>query len=289
MNHIIFGFLKGILIGLANIIPGVRGGTIAVILGIFDNLINAINNFWRDIKKNLIFLTPIVSGALFSILFFSSILKFCLREYSLPTNLFFAGLVFGSIPLIYKKAIKNSFKAYHFICATIAALFVIFISNVSINNISEISENVSLLLITKIFFGGILAAIAMIIPGISGSFILVLLGLYTTIINAISNISQCALNFSNKILLINTGAIILSFGLGILLGIIFASRLISALLEKFYTVTYFFILGLVIGSIYGIFASPITYQSGTNNFMILISIITFFIGAVISYFLGDRN
>lgn len=289
MDHMIFRFLKGILIGLANIIPGVSGGTIAVILGIFDNLINAINNFWRDIKKNLIFLTPIVSGALFSILFFSSVLKFCLWKYSLPTNLFFVGLVFGSIPLIYKKATKNNFNAYHFICAVIATLFVIFISNARINNISEISENVSLILIIKIFLGGILAAIAMIIPGISGSFIMVLLGLYPTIINAISNIPQCILNLSNKTLLVNTGATISSFALGIFLGIILASRLISVLLDKFYAITYFFILGLVIGSIYGIVASPMTYQSGINNFMILSGIITFFIGAIISYFLGDKN
>ena len=285
----IFGFLKGILIGLANIIPGVSGGTIAVILGIFDNLIDAINNFARDIKKNLIFLTPIVSGALFSILFFSSVLKFCLREYSLPTNLFFAGLVFGSIPLIYKKATKNNFNAYHFVYTVVATVFVIFISNVNINNIFEIGENFSLILITKIFFGAILAAIAMIIPGISGSFIMVLLGIYPTIINAISNIPQCVLNFSNKTLLINTGATISSFALGILLGIIFASKLISGLLEKFYTSAYFCILGLVIGSIYGIFTSPMTYQSGINNFMILIGIVTFFMGTIISYFLGDKN
>ena len=118
---------------------------------------------------------------------------------------------------------------------------------------------------------------------------MVLLGIYPTVINSISNISRCLLNLSDKNLLMRTGAIIFSLGLGLILGILLISRLISVLLEKFYSETYFCILGLIIGSIYGIFASPMTYQSGINNFMILISVISFFVGAIISYFLGEKN
>ncbi len=289
MNKIFLGFLKGIFIGLANIIPGVSGGTIAVILGIFDDLIDTINNFFRDIKKNLGFITPIGFGILFSILFFSSILELCLKKYSLPTNIFFIGLIFGSIPLIYKKAIKNGIKKNYFLYTIISILIVVLASNFNKNGATQINNDISFIFLLKIFFGGLLAAIAMIIPGISGSFIMVLLGIYPTVINSISNISRCLLNLSDKNLLIRTGAIIFSLGLGLILGILLISKLISVLLEKFYSETYFCILGLIIGSIYGIFASPMTYQSGINNFMILISVISFFVGAIISYFLGEKN
>ena len=289
MNKIFLGFLKGIFIGLANIIPGVSGGTIAVILGIFDDLIDTINNFFRDIKKNLGFITPIGFGILFSILFFSSILELCLKKYSLPTNIFFIGLIFGSIPLIYKKAIKNGIKKNYFLYTIISILIVILAASFNKNGATQINNDISFIFLLKIFFGGLLAAIAMIIPGISGSFIMVLLGIYPTVINSISNISRCLLNLSDKNLLLRTGAIIFSLGLGLFLGILLISRLISVLLEKFYSETYFCILGLIIGSIYGIFASPMTYQSGINNFMILISVISFFVGAIISYFLGEKN
>ena len=157
------------------------------------------------------------------------------------------------------------------------------------NGVTQINNDISFIFLLKIFFGGLLAAIAMIIPGISGSFIMVLLGIYPTVINSISNISRCLLNLSDKNLLLRTGAIIFSLGLGLILGILLISKLISVLLEKFYSETYFCILGLIIGSIYGIFASPMTYQSGINNFMILISVISFFVGAIISYFLGEKN
>ena len=289
MNKTFLGFLKGIFIGLANIIPGVSGGTIAVILGIFDDLIDTINNFFRDIKKNLGFITPITFGVLFSILFFSSILELCLKKYSLPTNIFFVGLIFGSISIIYKKAIKNGAKKNYFLYTVISILIVILASNFNKDSVTQINNDLSFIFLLKIFFGGLLAAIAMIIPGISGSFIMVLLGIYPTVINSVANISRCLLNLSDKNLLIQTGAIIFSLGLGLILGILLISRLISVLLEKFYSETYFCILGLIIGSIYGIFASPMTYQSGINNFMILISVISFFVGAIISYFLGEKN
>ena len=289
MNKIFFGFLKGIFIGLANIIPGVSGGTIAVILGIFDDLIDAINNFFSDIKKNLRFIMPIGFGVLFSILSFSSILELCLKKYSLPTNIFFIGLIFGSIPVIYKKAIKNGLKRNYFLYILISILIVILASNFNNDNTAQINNDLSFIFILKIFLGGLLAAIAMIIPGISGSFVMVLLGIYPTVINSVANISRCLLNLSDKSLLIQTGAIIFSLGVGVISGILLISKLISVLLEKFYSETYFCILGLIIGSIYGIFASPMTYQSGINNFMILISVISFFVGAIISYFLGERN
>lgn len=282
-------FVKGMFVGIANIIPGVSGGTIAVILGIFDKLIDAVNNFTGDIRKNLEFILSIGFGIVFSILVFSSLLEFCLSKYSLPTSTFFVGLVFGSIPLIYKKSILKGIKSLYFIPMIISIGIVILFSTLNSNNTGRIEEVISFLFLTKIFFGGFLAAAAMIIPGISGSFIMVLLGIYPTVIHAISNVSRCIMNLSDITLLTNTSATIAILGLGVIFGILIISKVISFLMDKFYSVTYFSILGLVIGSIYGIFSAPITYQSGVNVFSILASLVTLVIGVATSHILGERS
>lgn len=289
MKHNFINFIKGMFIGIANIIPGVSGGTIAVILNVFDQIINVINNFSKDIKKNLNFILPLGLGIVFSILVFSSFLEFCLNNYSLPTNLFFVGLVCGSIPIIYKKSILNGTKSYYILLTLMSVAIVILISMMKNNNISNINEEIEILFLAKIFLGGFLAAAAMIIPGISGSFVMILLGIYPHVIHTISNISKCFLNISDKNLLISTGVTVAALGFGIILGILFISKVISFLMDKFYGATYSAILGLVIGSVYGIFSTPITYQSGVNSFTIMVSAVTFTIGAIISYFLGEKN
>ena len=110
MNKFLNLFLKGIFVGIANIIPGVSGGTIAVVLRIFDQMIDAINNFFKNPKKHIKFLIPLFLGAVFGIVLFSKLLEFCLAKESLPTSLFFVGLVVGSIPLIYTQAKKKEIK-----------------------------------------------------------------------------------------------------------------------------------------------------------------------------------
>lgn len=289
MRHCLINFLKGIFVGIANVIPGVSGGTIAVILGIFDQIIDTINDFKKDINKNLKFIISIGLGAGFSILAFSSILEFCLNKYSLPTSTFFAGLVTGSIPVIYKKATKNGTEISYILLTMIATVLVILISNLNSNDQTEIIKDISFIFLVKMFFGGLLAAAAMIIPGISGSFVMILLGIYPTVVHTVANVSKCLLNLSDKELLINTGLTLISLGSGVILGILIISKIISALIERFYSITYFCILGLIIGSIYGIFSRPITYQSGVNNRAILASIISFILGSLISYILGEKN
>ena len=103
MNYL-FLFFKGIIVGVANVIPGVSGGTIAVVLHIFDRMIEAINHFTSDIKKHVKFLLPLGAGAAVGVLAFSVLIDYTLTNYSLPTCGFFAGLVAGSLPLIWGMA-----------------------------------------------------------------------------------------------------------------------------------------------------------------------------------------
>ena len=270
MNFLL-NFLKGIFVGVANIIPGVSGGTIAVILGIFDRLISAINSLFSNFKKSFLFLLPIGLGAVAGILALSRLLGFCLENYSFPTNYFFVGLVAGSVPLIYGKAshkgVKPGYIASAVIAFAIVVLFTLLKDPGTTVSITELS-----LPNAAIFLGaGAIAAAAMVIPGISGSFVLVLLGLYPSVLKALNTLNI---------------PLLLSLGVGIILGVLLISKLISIVMERAYSVTYFAILGLIIGSLYSIAADPATYASGVSAASVIVSVVTFAVGFFLALILG---
>ena len=102
--------LRGAVIGVANVIPGVSGGTMAVVMNVYDKLIGAVSRFRRDWKKNLLILIPIVLGAGIGILAFSSLIKYLLSQYPMAVNFFFMGLIVGSVPMIFRRATSGKFK-----------------------------------------------------------------------------------------------------------------------------------------------------------------------------------
>lgn len=287
MKNFIMLLIKGIFVGVANIIPGVSGGTIAVVLGIFDRLIDAINNFYKDLKKYFIFLIPIGLGMVFGIVGFSTVIDFTLTNYSLPTTLFFIGLVVGSIPLIYKKATEKSFKPIYVVPTIIACLIVVLFSVLSPDEARQTGA-VDMLMMIKLFFGGIIAAAAMVIPGISGSFMMVLMGLYSTVLHTIAGIKDYLRSPADIQLLIGLLSVLIPLGIGVVIGILLISKVIAILMKKYYSITYFSIFGLMLGSIFGMFNDPITYQSGVNAMAIVISVITFAVGFALSTVLGKE-
>ncbi len=280
------GFLKGILVGVANIIPGVSGGTIAVVLGIFDELIDAINNFYKDFKRYFKFLLPVGLGAAFGIVAFSSLIEYSLTKYSFPTSMFFVGLVIGSIPLIYAKASEKKFRKEYAIPFVAALCIVAYLSL-----IKEPSGAADLAAATPsdmayLFFGGAIAAAAMVIPGISGSFIMILLGLYPNVIHAIASLKLLLYSPTDINLITSIAVTLIPLGLGVIAGILLISKIISILLKKMYAPTYFAILGLVFGSVFGIFNDPITYQSGMSLPVMFAGVAALAAGCVISLRLG---
>lgn len=282
-------FLKGILMGVANIIPGVSGGTLAVSLNIFDELIKSINDLFKNPKKSLSFLIPIFLGIGFGILAFSSLIEYGLTNASFMTNMFFVGLIVGSIPLIYGKAvIKGHSYLDYALCAGVFILMVFM--TLESGNVTEsaVTETVTFSVMIKYFLIGIVASSAMIVPGISGSFLLMTLGVYNTIIFSISNLVVYLKDVSNISLLMQSLYILVPTGLGIVIGIFLVSKIIVILLEKAQTKLYFCVLGLIFGSIFAIFYNPLTYQSGINITDILIGGIMFILGGVISKNLGGK-
>jgi putative membrane protein len=286
-----FLVLTGVVGGMANIIPGVSGGTIAVVLGIFDELIGCVNHFTKDIKKNLLFLLPLLAGMAVGIVGLGSIIEYCMANFSFQTAVFFVGLVVGSIPLIYKKANeKKDIKPSYYAATVLAVLLVIALALIKPDESAGADVAVTPIFMVILFFGGLIAAAAMVVPGISGSFMMILMGLYPTVLRTISMIRDWLTHITDFSLLLEIIKIAAPLGLGILAGIILISKLIAFLLNKFHTVTYLAILGLMLGTVYAIFVDPATYQSDALLTLpiLAVAVVTFAAGSVIAFFLGKE-
>ena len=276
MKNNVLLVIKGFFVGIANIIPGVSGGTLAITLGIYEELIEAISHFFKKIKSNIKFLIPIGIGAFTAIVIGSRIIEISLEKYTLPTLLFFTGLILGGMPMLFGK-IKKNIRGSHaliFLAPFVVVIGIMFLK----------SGNVFVLVdfdawgYFKLFLVGMIAAATMIIPGISGSFMLMVMGYYEPIINAINEFTS----FNN---LWNNFWILMPFGIGVLLGIIVIAKIIEFLFQKFEVPTYFGIIGFVLASLIGIFTS-----AGNLVFtptFIIVGIILMVLGFVIAYKLGD--
>lgn len=276
-ENIILG-IKGFIIGVANIIPGVSGGTLAITLGLYEDIIGAISHFFRDIKKNIKLLLAVGIGAVLSLLILSNVIGYSLEHYPIPTTLFFVGLILGGMPILLKKVKGNTKKISNWIILAITfgivILFTFMKEGSSLVNLGSLDFGGYLLL----FVVGIVAAATMVIPGISGSFVLMLLGYYEPIINTIRDLSHFHNIGSNLLILI-------PFGIGIVVGIIGIAKIIEWLLKKFEVPTYFGIIGFVLASLISIIISIGAFD---NIVQIVIGIILAVLGFGIAYQLGER-
>lgn len=236
-------FFKSILIGIANVIPGVSGGTVAVILNIYDDILEKIANFLDVEFKTKIeyfkYLSIVIAGAILGILVFANLISFSIKNYPKITSTFFTLLIVPSIPYIIKdfdyKKLKNIIS---FIAGLIFMAIFIYLalkygqksafSMLSYNLTSTGCFEKTYLI--KLFISGMLAAAAMIIPGISGSLLLLMLGEYYNILHFISTFSIRPLIF-------------VIFGAGT--GLVVFSKMISFLLDKYREITMFFLTGII--------------------------------------------
>ena len=270
MKHII-NFFKGMIIGIANVIPGVSGGTMAVSTGIYEELIHTISTFFHNFKetfkKNMMFLIPIVLGAGIGIIAFSKLLKFTLENYAMQTQFAFIGLILGSIPFVFKKSIEKGFSWKYLIPGIITftiGIVLAVLEMLGITGNAVESFDINFINVVLLFIYGVISAVSMVVPGISGSFILLLLGAYSAIISAISSLNILVL---------------IPFGIGVV-GILLASKIINFLLEHFYGYTYFAIIGFVIGSLLAI------YPGFSFDIAGAISVICLVLGFVASFFIS---
>lgn len=247
-------FLSGLVFGTANVIPGVSGGTMLVIFGVFDRLTESISGI-KSILKNLPFLIAFGLGAGSGILISAKVISSMFEMFGVQTNMFFIGLILGGIPLIYK--IGTTEKKAKPLCAlpfVIAAAVVIGLSvldklDILSLGLEESVTGFDLVFSLKLIGCAALAAVTMIIPGISGSFVMMLLGVYETIIGALKD-----LNFW----------VIIPFAIGAVLGIILGAKLISMLINKNRLMVYSVLMGLVVGSVYAILPEGFGFNLDTG-------------------------
>ncbi len=254
-------YFKGIIIGVANIMPGVSGGTMAVVLGIYDQLLHALSNFFSEKKeqkiKHLKFLFPILLGAFTGIILFSKILLYCYTHYPTITGLFFIALIIPSIYLIIKDEKLTFSKGISFILGFgLTLLFVYFNLKTNKDIQPQLEITFSLFYGVKLLLSGFVAAGAMIIPGISGSLLLLMLGEYHRILFYINNSLESVVLFFNKsdlsfiqVIFSSSFLNLYAFIIGIILGILLFSKFISYMLSKYRGLTVYFIDGIILMSL----------------------------------------
>ncbi|HBC4735977.1 TPA: DUF368 domain-containing protein [Staphylococcus aureus] len=267
--------LKGFAMGTSDLVPGVSGGTIALLLGIYNQFIASISGiFSRRFWPNFTFLIPIIIGMLLAMGSLSNLFNYLLSQHHIPTMFFFGGLIIGIVPYLLKISnYKTSFTTKHYmmVIAGIAILIVITLMN---NGDKHAGETLTLStgLIIKYFIAGMCASSAMLLPGISGSFMLLVFGVYGTVMLAISEVVK--LNFTGL-------PILLAVGFGVLAGFIISSKIIQYFLTHHKLMTFALIIGFVVGSLFAVFPGL-----PTNIVMWFVSLVVFIIGFIVSLTLG---
>ena len=263
--------------GIADLIPGISGGTIALITNIYDELIHSINLislsslvnlkkkgikfFWNEINGKFLF--PVFLGIIFSVFFFSKIISWLINNEPISLWSFFFAITISSFYYFFKKI--GIFKIIHFILISIGTIFSL-IFTISLN----LNIDPSYL---YIFLSGFIAISAMILPGISGAYILLILGVYSIIIESLNNFQSIIFKFNSEVF-INSFNILLFFFIGAIIGLKIMSKYISLLLNKYPKKTLSFLLGLMLGSIHKIWPWQNTIDSSDlfitkNKFIVL--------------------
>lgn len=276
--------LKGIVIGLANVIPGVSGGTMMVSMGIYDKLILVLTHFIKRMKEAVALLVPIGIGMLLSIAVFAKIFSEILfPRFPLQTNLFFIGLILGGLPVIYGKVKGKSIKVPQILAFVLFFVMVVGFALVGEGGDASADISFSVVNVIKLFGVGIIAAATMVIPGVSGSMIMMILGYYNTIIDTINDFINALKDFDIAAML-QTFVVLVPFGIGVVVGVVAVAKLIEFMLKKFPEVTYWAIIGLIVASP---FAILIMMQVGAIGIVeILTGVVLLAVGFVISLKLG---
>lgn len=251
-------FSKGVLIGAGCILPGISSGVLCVIFGIYEKLIDSVLKFFTDIRSNFKFLFPIVSGGAVGIIIFSKILQFLLYQYPLQTKSIFIGLILGGAILLFKQMNENhKFKInniFYLLISLLLGIGMVFLEN---KTGIESTENVSYI---YLIFSGFLMSIGIVVPGVSNTIILMLLGVYSLYLTSVSTLYL---------------PVLIPMVIGIVLGSLIFMKIIKYLLNRFYIKTMLSIIGFTLGSIFVLFPEV------RSTFEMVI----FFISALLGYYI----
>ena len=265
----IMNVLYGVILGISNVIPGISAGTMAVILNIYDTLLDAVSLKKDKLKKYFPFLIAIGIGMCVGIILFSNAITLLFENYNMPTNFLFIGIIGGSIPMVVNHAKeKDKIRPINWIpFAVCLGVMVIMAITDNVGGSTPIIRDVNRMMGCWLMITGMISAFSMIIPGISGSFIMLTLGVYTSVITAIAELNL---------------AILIPVAMGILVGLIGGIKIAKILLSRYNQATYMAILGLVIGSVF------VIYPGFTFNATGFFALICMCIGIISIYCFSDK-
>ncbi len=257
------GFLnmiKGIFIGAGAIVPGVSSGVLCVIFGIYKKLLDAVLNFFKDIKHNIKFLFPIALGVGIGVLLFSNILNYFLYEFPVQTKSIFIGLIIGTIPSLIKEVNeKETFKPQNVVYLLIA--LAIGMITVIVENQINIVSNGDKMSIMYLVMSGAIMSIGIVVPGVSSTIILMLLGVYSIYLQSVANLYL---------------PVLIPLGIGLVLGSIIVMKITKKLLETHYGKTFYSIIGFTIGSVF------VLLPQGMTLLEIVLSVLCVVLGVYVS-------
>ena len=230
-------WLKGVVIGAAMLLPGLSGGTTAILLGIYDSMISAVSSFRKAPKKNLIFLATVVLGGGVGILVFAKPLLYLTEQWQFPMTYLFMGLVLGGVPVLWREGNIRKFSPGCVLFPVLGAGIVIAIGYLP-QDLFQMSEGLDIWGMLILFLAGIALAVALVLPGISFSYMLLIFGLYQRTLSAVETLDFIFL---------------LPLALGVIAGILLTTRLLERCMARFPQATYLMILGFVVGSLKDVF------------------------------------
>ncbi|MBE7026096.1 MAG: DUF368 domain-containing protein [Ruminococcaceae bacterium] len=238
MKGVIINFLKSVIIGASALIPGISGGTMAIALGIYDALLRSLSRFCENKRKNVLFLLVFVLGAAVGIVAFSGWVLWLFNTFALPMIYFFIGCVFGSVPMLFRRGGIKKIKIVDALWVLLGYLCVTGVSGLPVGLC--VVDGSYLFKFIMLFAAGIVIAVAFILPGISTSYILLLLGIYDITLNAVYSFNV---------------AFLLPLVIGALAGTFVCARILENALHRYKGQSYMLIIGFVIGSVFEIVPS----------------------------------
>jgi len=275
--------IKGLAIGVAFIIPGVSGGTMAVLLNLYDKIINSINNLTKKFFESFKILLPIALGAVLAILICWYPFKLAFEHIMIVMVTLFAGFILGGMPGIFDEVKGVKVKPVHIIAMIISIVFAVGLGALSVLfelNIQSLYDSRPWWLYILVLLAGIISSFALVMPGISGSMILIVLGFYTPTLNLIDNFLAWTDVWASI-------SILATLAVGVVIGVLLASKIIAFFLNRFRTGTFYAIIGIIIGSLIAIYYNYEIYDYyltvGVRWWEILISGIALVIGGAVSY------
>lgn len=258
-------FLKGIIVGLGGVAPGLSGSVLLIIFGLYQKTLDALGSLLTNFRKNVRFLLPLVAGMFLGVLLFSKLIDFFLNSYEMPTRFCFLGLILGTLPMVWQEVKKEGFSGKYYLVIALAAAFGTWFFTVNPNAFPQVTEPS---LVQKLLLGVAVAATA-IVPGVDPAVFLSTLGFYEMYVAALANVDL---------------AILIPMVGGLAVGAVAISFAMSLLFKRFYTASFSVIFGIFLSMIPNMLTESCVL--GWNQAS-AVSVLVLVIGFGVSWYLGD--